>query len=244
MEKLQMNLRNVVVVSSMSVISLVGCRALDKGVRDADAKVASLRDKFMAFDLGCSFADISADPGAVSSSAATGSTTQTTPKGCSKAKELYAMLLKMADQNKDGKLSDDELASVAKEYETNRTAELDKNGDGKVSDDEITTWRSKELPSHEAEFKSKFTEACSALKKDDDSCRALYDVRLDDRRKEGERSGRDLKKGTDDSSHSEDSKGHTSSSDSRTSDDQSHAAQSETPRLVDDSSHSDRSNDK
>ncbi|MCX6107550.1 MAG: hypothetical protein NTY08_17135, partial [Proteobacteria bacterium] len=105
---------------------------------------------------------------------------------CNNAREYYAMLLEKFDANKDGKLTDDELAKSQGEFEMERLHTLDKNGDGKLSDDEVATWRSKDLPTRQKKLEVEFSHACGRLQKDDDTCKALYDVRREDRRKEVE----------------------------------------------------------
>ena len=168
-----------IIVSAIGMTSVVSCSSLDNGSRTGQDKFAGLNEKFQAFDLSCDYSTISAAP-------AQDKTQPQVQPQCNNAREYYAMLLEKFDANKDGKLTDDELAKSQGEFEMERLHTLDKNGDGKLSDDEVATWRSKDLPTRQKKLEVEFSHACGRLQKDDDTCKALYDVRREDRRKEVE----------------------------------------------------------
>lgn len=164
-----------IIVSAIGMTFIVSCSSMDSGSRSGPDKFAGLSEKFQAFDLSCDYSTISAAP----------AQDKTQPQ-CNNAREYYAMLLEKFDANKDGKLTDDELAKSQGEFEMERLHTLDKNGDGKLSDDEVATWRSKDLPTRQKKLEVEFSNACGRLQKDDDTCKALYDVRREDRRQEVE----------------------------------------------------------
>ena len=175
------------VATVVFVNSLISCTAINKGVAGAQGKLNELNEKFDSFDLGCSFDDISGEPGDDSKNSAIKSTTAKVKSSCDKAQEYYAMLLKKFDENQDGKLSEDELLKAKDSYLAVQKREIDKNLDGLLSDDEIAQWRAKEIAPRKEALVTEFAEACAKLEKDEDSCKALIDVRREDRRREIEK---------------------------------------------------------
>ena len=169
-----------IIVSAIGLTSVVNCSSMDSGSHSGQDKFAALNEKFQAFDLGCDYSTISAAP-----------VSDKTQAQCNNAREYYAILLQKFDANKDGKLTDDELVQSRREFETERLRKLDKNGDGKLSDDEVTRWRSKTSLTRQKKLDSEFSKACVQLQRDDDTCKALYDVRREDRRTEGQVHGHD-----------------------------------------------------
>ena len=175
------------VATVVFVNSLIGCTAISKGVAGAQGKLTELSEKFDSFDLGCSFDDISGEPGDDSKKDAVQPTTAKVKSSCDKAQEYYAMLLKKFDENQDGKLSEDELLKAKNAYVEVQKREIDKNLDGAISDDEIAQWRTKEIGPRKEALVTEFAQACAKLEKDEDSCKALIDVRREDRRQEIEK---------------------------------------------------------
>ncbi len=164
-----------VIVSAIGMTSIVSCSSMDSGSHSGPGKFAGLSEKFQAFDLGCDYSAISAAP-----------VSDATQAQCNNAREYYAILLQKFDANKDGKLTDDELVESQREFETERLRKLDKNGDGKLTEDEVASWRSNTSLTRQKKLDSEFSKACVQLQRDDDTCKALYDVRREDRRQEVE----------------------------------------------------------
>ena len=175
------------VATVVFVNSLIGCTAINKGVTGAQGKLNQLNEKFDSFDLGCSFDDISGEPGDDSKKSDVLPASSKVKSSCDKAQEYYAMLLKKFDENRDGKLSEDELLKAKNAYIEVQKREIDKNLDGVISDDEIAQWRAKEIAPRKEALITEFAQACAKLEKDEDSCKALIDVRREDRRREIEK---------------------------------------------------------
>ena len=175
------------VATVVFVNSLIGCTAINKGVTGAQGKLNQLNEKFDSFDLGCSFDDISGEPGDDSKKSDVLPASSKVKSSCDKAQEYYAMLLKKFDENRDGKLSEDELLKAKNAYVEVQKREIDKNLDGVISDDEIAQWRAKEIAPRKEALITEFAQACAKLEKDEDSCKALIDVRREDRRQEIEK---------------------------------------------------------
>ncbi|MCX6107888.1 MAG: EF-hand domain-containing protein [Proteobacteria bacterium] len=175
------------VATVVFVNSLISCTAINKGVVGAQGKLNELNEKFDSFDLGCSFDDISGEPGDDSKKSDVLPATSKVKSTCDKAQEYYAMLLKKFDENHDGKLSEDELLKAKNAYVEAQKLALDKNLDGSISDEEIAAWRNKEIPARKEVLVTEFAQACAKLEKDEDSCKALIDVRREDRRQETEK---------------------------------------------------------
>jgi hypothetical protein len=142
--------------------------------------------KFQSYDLGCNFDEISAK--LVDNSEVTSADASVVNKvgSCENANQYYAMLLTTYDDNKDGKLLDDELVKGEYEYKKAQVQEIDMNSDSVLSDDEILGWRTRNLSNRSEKMTKQYSAACTDLKKDDSSCRALYENRREECRKEWE----------------------------------------------------------
>ncbi|MCX6104664.1 MAG: hypothetical protein NTY08_02390 [Proteobacteria bacterium] len=163
------------------------CKSADKKFAGgAPASSDDSRIKFQSYDLGCHFDEISAKLVDDSSVTSADSGAVKNAGTCEHANQYYAMLLTAYDDNRDGKLSEDELVKGEYEYKKAQVQEIDKNGDNVLSDDEIWEWRTKNLPTRTEKMTKQYATACSDLKKDDASCQALYEDRRAECRKEWE----------------------------------------------------------
>jgi hypothetical protein len=163
------------------------CKSADKKFGGgAPASSDDTRTKFQSFDLGCHFDEISAKLVDDSSVTSADSVAVKSAGTCEHANQYYAMLLTAYDDNRDGKLLDDELVKGEYEYKKAQVQEIDKNGDNVLSDDEIWEWRTKNLPTRTEKMHKQYAAACTDLKKDDASCKALYEDRRTECQKEWE----------------------------------------------------------
>lgn len=167
-----------------------GC-GLSNKASEAQQSIAALQAEYEAFDLTCSFDEISGDSeaeaGATDESAALQSATDTststeaatTSSSCENAEEQYSVLVDEFDADGDGTLSDDELAEAEAGWADAQKAELDADGDGTITEEEKAAFREGKLAARKEKLEARFEEGCKARGKEPDECRHRRGQRRD-----------------------------------------------------------------
>jgi Ca2+-binding EF-hand superfamily protein len=161
-----------------------GC-GLSNKASEAQKSLAVLQAEYEAFDLTCSFDDISgnseaetaATDGAVvlhdgtHTETSTATESATTSSTCENAEEQYSVLVDEFDADGDGTLSEDEMAEAEAGWADAQKAELDADGDGTITEEEKAAFRESKLATRKAKLDARFEEGCKAAGKEPDECR-------------------------------------------------------------------------
>ena len=112
---------------------IAACGAADKAA-ELQEEANALETDYAAFDLSCSFEELTAEDAATEAEAAalTGeSATETS--SCEDASEQYSVMVAQFDADGDGALSDAELGEAQSGWADAQKQELDANGDGTIN---------------------------------------------------------------------------------------------------------------
>lgn len=159
---------------------IAACGAADKAA-ELQEEANALETDYAAFDLSCSFEELTAEDAATEAEAAAALTDEsaTETSSCEDASEQYSVMVAQFDADGDGALSDAELGEAQSGWADAQKQELDANGDGTIGEDEKAAWRAEKLPARKEKLGTHFNEACERLGKPTDECRKMFDERRD-----------------------------------------------------------------